>query len=1018
MIRYLLHRPVGLGITTLALVALGLLALRALPVALLPDVPVPEITVQASYPNALAHELQRSIEQPLRNQLLQVRHLQHLESVTQDGLTAITLRFSYGTDIRLAYLETNEKIDGILSRLPRDLERPRVIRAGAGDLPVFTLNVLPAPGADFLALSDFCENVLRRRLEQLPEVALVDATGLARPEVVIEARPERLRALGLTSQRLGELLREQNISPGNLSLREGQYQYNVRFSAVLRTTQDIEAVYLRLGEARRLVPLREVAQVRLLERTPRGVYTFNGERAVGLAIVRQGDAQLPRLRREVGALLTQFRHDYPQLRFELSQDQTELLDVSIQNLVSSLLTGALLAVAMVFLFLRNWRLPLLVGLVMPISLALTFLGFYLLGLSINIVSLAGLVLGVGEVIDSAIILLEAIEEKREAGLSLEEACVAGTGEVIRPLTTSVLTNSAVFLPLLLLSGLAGALFFDQAVSVTLALGLSLLTSYALVPVLYFHLFRRVRGPYRPPVPTWVGRAVERAYLAAFGLAFRKKWLVLSGFAALLLAALFVTTRLPKNALPTISRSELEVAINWNEPFGLARSQQHIAALLDGLSTKTVYVSGYLGQQQFLLNRTLQLAENEVRLSIRVGSEADYEAVRGQVVEGMKTRFPTAAVEVRPGQNVFEQLFNTGQPALRLKLYNPGGPEVLALETADETARKLRQTGYPVSRPGRQESVGLQVRQDRLLAYDVDGEALVQTLKAAFRQAPVTELQGQQRFLPVVLSESVDDSTAAGWQTAAVLNRNGEAVPVRALVEALPRQEYSVLYADREGAFVPFELVPNAARDAATLRRQVTQELGTQPGILLGWDGRAETDRAELRRLGLILLLSIALLFCILTAQFESLQQPLIVLLILLLGIAGAVWALFFANNSLNVLSAIGLVVLVGLLDNDSILKIDTINRSLATLGIEESLRQAGLRRLKSQVMTFLTTALGLLPVLFSGGLGAELQRPLALAVIGGMSVGLLVSWTLLPLLYTALGRRRNPNFTPSSTQKS
>lgn len=1005
MIGYLLHRPVGVGVTTLALVALGLLALRSLPVALLPDVPVPEITVQASYPNALARELQRSIEQPLRNQLLQVRHLQDLESVTQDGLTAITLRFGYGTDMRLAYLETNEKIDGILSRLPRDLERPKVIRAGAGDLPVFNLNVLPAqPGTDFLALSDFCENVLRRRIEQLPEVALVDATGLARPEVVIEADPERLRALGLTSQRLGELLREQNLNPGNLTLREGQYQYNVRFSAVLRTTQDIGAVYLRLGEARRLVPLRDLARVRLLERTPRGVYTFNGERAVCLAIIRQGEAQLPRLRREVGALLTQFRQDYPQLRLELSQDQTELLDVSIQNLVSSLLTGALLAVAMVFLFLRNWRLPLLVGLVMPVSLAMTFLGFYLLGLSINIVSLAGLVLGVGEVIDSAIILLEAIEEKREAGLPLHEACVQGTGEVIRPLATSVLTNSAVFLPLLLLSGLAGALFFDQAVSVTLALGVSLLTSYVLVPVLYFRLFRREAGPYRPSPATRVGQAVEWAYLVAFHLTLRRKRFVLAAFGGLLLGAVVFAAWLPKEAMPAVSRTELEVAITWNEPLGLAQSQQNVRGLLDGLAPRPVAVSGYLGQQQFLLNRGLQLSETQTRLSIRVSSKADYGAVRQAILERAKSRFPAAAVEVRPGQNVFEQLFNTGQPPLRLKLYNSGGPEVVSLETADETAGKLTQAGYPVDRPARQESIGLQIQHDRLLMYEVDEESLVQTLKATFRQAPVTELQGQQRVLPVVLSES-GDSASLAWRDVAVLNRVGQRVPLRALVEAVPRQDFSVLHADREGAFVPFELTIDDANDAAPVRRQVTQALLNQPGVVLGWDGRAETDQAELHRLGLILLLSVALLFCILTAQFESLQQPFIVLLILVLGLAGATWALALAGSSLNVLAAIGMVVLVGLLDNDSILKIDTINRSVETLGLEESLRQAGLRRLKSQVMTFLTTALGLLPVLFSGGLGAELQRPLVLAVVGGMSTGLLVSWTLLPLLYTALGRQ-------------
>ncbi|OIN59485.1 efflux RND transporter permease subunit [Arsenicibacter rosenii] len=1035
MTRYLLHRPIAVCTVTLVLVVLGILALRQLPVSLLPDIPIPEITVQVSYPAASARELQRSIELPLRNQLLQVNHLDDIQSAVQDGQATITLRFDYGTNIRLAYLETNEKIDALLSRLPRDLERPKVIRAGAGDLPVFTLNVWPKAGKpqDFPALSDFCENVLKRRIEQLTDVALVDATGLAQPEAVVQADPGKLAALGLTDRQLADLLKQANLQPGNFTVREGPYQYSVRFGSVLQTRQDIENLYIPVGGTaggsnaaltdprvsyfadnvqqsgnaqtaapRRLLALRDVATVSIREQPQKGVYVFNGQRTVGMAIIKQSDAQLLHLRRELDKLLRQFQTDYPDMSFALSQDQTELLDLSISNLVSNLLTGALLTFVMVFFFLRDRRLPLLIGLVLPVSLAVTFLGFYGLGLSINIVSLAGLVLGVGEIIDSAIIIIETIEESREAGASIEEACVTGTEEVIRPLFTSVLTNSAVFLPLLLLSGLAGALFFDQAVSVSLALGVSLLCSYTLVPVLYYLMYRNRRAhPERQGIAvpdeearqlsfsqeTRVMRWLAAAYNFLFRAAFRFKGSLLACMVLLLAGAVWMSGQIGKQGMPAVSRTESEVAIDWNEPLTVAENQRRVTTLLGLLKTRPDYVSAFIGQQQFVINRMgLQQTENETLLSIQLPSVQAYETLNHEIAQTMRRLYPDAVCRIKPAANVFEQLFTTNEPAARLKLYNTRSAEAIPADDAERIRRTMGQ-GRGV---GYRQRLTVRLLPDRLLLYDVDDEVVIQALKTAFNNNQVTTLLYDQRQLPLVLS----GSGPVDWQTAFVNNRQKQPVPLRQLIDITPTVDYKTLFADKEGVFVPidFDALP-------------TLKLPDEPNVLMVWSGRYVRDRQYLTELGWIVCIAIALLFCILTAQFESLQQPLIVMLTIMLGLAGAVWALYLADDSLNVMSAIGMVVLIGLLDNDSILKIDTMNKGRAAHGLMEAIRLAGLRRLKSQMMTFLTTVLGLLPVLFSGGLGAELQRPLALSVIGGMCVGVLISWTVIPLLYWFLERR-------------
>lgn len=1044
MIRYFIYHPIGVCVIALALTILGIVAYRGLPVSLLPDILVPEITVQISYPAASARELQRTIEQPLRNQLMQVNHLDDINSVTQDGLSVLTLRFAYGTNIRLAYLETNEKIDGILSQFPRDLERPKVIKAGAGDIPVFNINVLPRTTykEDFLGLSEFSETVLKRRIEQLQDVALVDASGLSQPEAIVQVESNKLFSLGLTEQQLSNILKQANLQPGNFSVRDGPYQYNIRFSSVLRTIEDVGNITIAVGgntqpavvaqndprvnyfannvltvpntqaEApRRLIALKDIATISVRERPLRGMYGFTGQRTnleststkrgICLAIIKQSDAQLIHLREDLNKLLQQFEKDYPQLLFTLSQDQTELLDLSINNLISNLVTGALLTFLMVFLFMGDWRLPLLVGVVIPISIATTFLGFFLLGLSINIISLAGLVLGMGEIVDSAIIILENIEEKREQGVSLEESCVKGANEVIRPLFTSVLTNSAVFLPLLLLSGIAGSLFFDQAISVSLALGISLLCSYTLVPMLYFLIYRRQTTRKLVTHPTLIMRWLEVAYNATFIAAFRYKWIVILSILILSTGAVWMGIYIEKRGMPNVSRTELEVMIDWNEPLTVAENQRRTSEIIKELNPSPIYSSMFIGQQQFLLNRQLQQAENESLISIKINSQEIYDKLLVSIPTQIKVRFPQAEVDVRPSRNIFEQLFGTNEPVLRLKLYNTKGDQPVDLEVAKKIRNQLTQLNLATNTFSEQNQMSVRLLTDKLLLYEVDDESVIQSLKTVFNNNQITSLQSEQRSIPLLLT---GPNIQKDWKNTFVYNRQKQLIPIRSLIEILPRNDYKVLFADKRGTYIPFNFSVND-RSVESIQKEVESKLKNRFGIWTDWSGRHFTDRAYLGELMICITLAIALLFCILTAQFESIQQPMIVLSIICLGLAGAIWSLYIWGNSLNVLSVIGMTVLIGLLDNDSILKIDTMNRSLESMSLLDTIRLAGLRRLKSQVMTFLTTVLGLLPVLLSGGLGSELQQPLAIVVIGGMCVGVVVSWTVIPLLYWWLKRR-------------
>ncbi len=1039
MVRFLLHRPIAVLITTLALLVLGIVTFRQIPVSLLPDIAIPEITVQVGYPNASARELQQSIVKPLRNQLQQVGHMADLTAETRDGLASLKLRFDYGTDIDLAYIETNEKIDGIIGNLPRDLPRPKVIKAGAADIPVFNLNVttrqpppppkgepenssplrggvgggvstpLPdgeGPGVGFLPLSEFCENVLKRRIEQLPEVALVDMSGLSRPEAVILPDQARLLSLGITAQQLGKILEQNNIELGNLLVKDGQYQYNIRFASVLKTPADIENVYFKIPETDRVLQVKDVARVQIRERKLRGLYTHNQDRAVVMSIIKQSDTQLLQLKDELNRLIRDFQADYPDLQFSVTQDQTELLDVSISNLVSNLIIGGLCAFAIIFLFLGDLKAPVLIGLTIPVSLVITFLFFYLLGISINIISLAGLVLGIGMVVDSAIIVIENIEQFRADGHKLDDACIAGTNEVMMPLFTSILTNSAVFLPLVFLSGIAGALFFDQAVSVSLALGISLLSSFTLIPVLYRLFYRKQEAMtgYVAKKESLLMRLAEKVYGRIMHTVFRYKAALLVFFAALLGLAGILFFSIDKQGMPTISRTELQARVDWNEPLTVRENEKRLNAILKQLGKPGSVSNAFVGQQQFLLNRELQQDFNEATVYLKLDDQAEFERASENLRRIFKQSHPDALLEISAAKNVFEQLFQTDDAPLQARLTSNRENQTPDVAAAQAVSGKFASMGLNTEPPALQRRMHISILNEKLLLYEVEYERLLSVLKTMFNENNLGNLKAEQQAIPIMMGGR-EETIRQLIDEATVTNSKGQPVPVKSLIQVSSQPDYKALFSGREGDFIPFDFqVPND--QVVATQNSISETVRTQPGLAVSFSGAYFRNLGFIRELGLVILVSVALLFFILSAQFESLVQPLIVMIAVVFGLTGSLLLLYLSGSSLNVMSAIGMVVMIGIVDNDSILKIDTMNRGRDTLSLMDSITLAGKRRLKAQLMTSATTILGLVPTLFSSGLGNELQKPLALAVIGGMLLGTFISITFIPLVYWFLYRKQ------------
>ena len=623
MIRFLLQRPIAVLMAFTACFIVGLVTYFTIPVSLLPDIAIPEITVQVSGQNTSARELENTVVKTIRQQLMQVASLRDIHSETRDGAAIIRLNFDFGTNTDLAFIEVNEKIDAAMNYLPREVERPRVIKASATDIPVFCLNLtLKSDSAyseinegSFLDLCQFAETVIKRRIEQLPEVAMVDVTGILKRQLQIVPDMKLLKMSEITLDDLEAALTSNNIEPGSMTVRDGYYEYNIKFSTLLRTPEDVENIYIRKNN--HIFQLKDLARISVVPEKETGASLSNGKRAVTLAVIKQADENMDNMKEALAEVTDYFASVYPDIDFSISRNQTELLDYTISNLKQNLSLGFLFICIVAILFLGDIKSPAVIGLSMVVSLIISFLFFYLCKMSLNIISISGLILALGMMIDSSIIVTENISQYREKGYSLRRACVAGTSEVVTPMLSSSFTTIAVFVPLVFMSGIAGAIFYDQAFAVTVGLMVSYFTGIMLLPVLYMLVYRipdiKHKG-FNMRINNLVKEhTLDRFYDTGVDFVFRHKTASLIFIAITLPLCAFLFYEIPKSRMPEIDQNELIAHVEWNENIHIDENQSRVSQLFASIDNQVQEHTAYVGQQQFLLNRDREMSVSESEL---------------------------------------------------------------------------------------------------------------------------------------------------------------------------------------------------------------------------------------------------------------------------------------------------------------------------------------------------------------------------------------------------------------------
>lgn len=1007
MLSKIIHRPIAVTMCLIALVVMGTLALRFIPVSLMPNIDIPQITVQASLPGYSALEVESKVVASLRGQLMQVAGLKDIRSESRLDAGSIMMTFDPGSNIDLLFIEVNEKIDRAMTSMPKEMERPKIMKASAMDIPAFYLDVYfkeEGTSLRFAQLGRFASGVISKRIEQLPQTAMVDMSGTVGTEIVCIPDYDRLRSLGMTISTIEEAIQRNNITLEALSVVDGLYRYNIHFDSQLLTREDIANIYI--NHDGRLLKLKDLCHIEERTAQPSGFVRHGQHHAITMAIIKQNDAQMEDLQKSMGELLEDMRKEYPDIAFELTRDQTHLLTYTIENLKSNLYVGALLACLILFLFMRQWRLSLLIVLTIPISLILTLLCFYVLGITLNVISLSGLILGVGMIVDNSIIVIDNIMQRWRGGLPLSAAVVKGTGEVFTPMLSSVLTTCSVFIPLIFLSGTAGALFYDQAMGVTISLFASLLVASLVIPVYFFSLFKK-RPRVMPVTDKPRGRfSLYRPYEKIMHWVLRHASVCIIFLLCAIPFTGWVLWNIEKERMPNVQQADALMSIDWNTGISATENGRRVDELLAMADSNILTSTSMIGSQEFLLSHTKDITASEAVVYINTTSAQKLKHVKELLTNYLDKHYPLASVEFGAPGNIYDLIFSTDEADLEIHLQDQDGrrPKLAFVRSFTDTL-KAHFPDINIMPVVAETNIQYVADMEQMALYKVSYDQLHNRLTELLNRHRIFDINDGAQSVPVVVG--VNGQDAGRVLGGMVINSEGTEVPISYLVQASRGEDYKRLQAGNGGEFYSINLSASD-RDVEQVMAFVDAYV-RKPGCELStsYAGGYFSSRKMIGELALVLGVALALLYFILAAQFESFIQPFIILLEMIVDVFFVVFGIWLLGESLNVMSMIGLVVMSGIIINDSILKVDTINRlRRGGMSLLRALVMAGHSRLKPIVMTSLTTILAIVPFLQRSDMGSELQYSLSLTLIIGMSVGTFVSLFGVPLLYFLIYQKR------------
>jgi hydrophobic/amphiphilic exporter-1 (mainly G- bacteria), HAE1 family len=1106
LVEFSTRRRVTIFMMTITLVLFGVIGLSSLKVNLLPDLSYPTLTVRTDYTGAAPAEVETLISQPAEEALGVVKGLRKLKSVSRTGQSDVVLEFTWGTDMDQASLDVRDKMESL--QFPLDAEPPVLLRFNPSTQPIIRLALSPKKAGtgveeirQLMELRRFADDDLKRKLETIDGVAAVKVGGGLEDEVQVDVDQRKLAQFGLSLDQVIQRLQQENVNVSGGRLEEGSQRYLVRtvnqFASVdeianmLLTTRTASADNSGAQQAMRVAAasgnasvmaalsqssgsgaaagnqalrLRDVADVRQGYKEREAIIRLDGREAVELAIYKEGDANTVATADALDAKLKQIREQLPaDIDLTVIEDQSTFIRNAISDVKFDAVIGGLLSILIIFLFLRDGWSTFVISLSLPVSIIATFFFMDQLGLSLNVMSLGGLALATGLVVDDSIVVLESIAKARERGLGILDAAIAGTREVSMAVIASTLTTIAVFLPLVFVQGIAGQLFRDQALTVAIAIAVSLVVAMTLIPMLSALKGRPPLGfPEEPgheswqPTKTWqkpakyAGQGIGGLFRWSF---FGVAWLVVRVWRGISAVVGPVMRKASDVAMAPYARAERGYLKML--PSALARPLPVllVAGIAFALTLVAIPMLGtdlipQLAQDRFEMTAKLPpgtpLAQTDALVRKIQAEHAKDEGVRVLYgVSGTGTRLDASPTE--SGENIgkLSVVMETNdaeapltealrksmqaQPSAQVdfsrpELFSLSPPLEIEVEGQDldgirdaggKLAAMLRANPHyaDVKSTVEQGFPEIQIRfdQDRAAALGLTTRQIADAVVKKVRGEVATRYSFRDRKIDVLVRAQESDRASVEDIRRLIVNPgSGAPVELASVADVVATTGPSEIHrADqRRVAIISANLrdidLGNAIREVETMVAQTP--LGTDIAMRIGGQGQ-ELDES-IRSLLFAFGLAIFLVYLVMASQFESLLHPFVILFTIPLALVGAVGALLVTRSPASVVVFIGLILLVGLVVKNAIILIDKVNQ-LREEGVAKriALVEGARSRLRPIMMTTLCAVFGFLPLALAFGEGAEVRSPMAITVIGGLLVSTLLTLLVIPVVYDLLDRK-------------
>ena len=1052
-------RPVTTSMVTIALLLFGWVALSRLPVELLPDLSYPTITVQTDFTDAAPIEVEELITRPVEERVGAVPGVVRVESSSREGVSEVVLDFAWGTPVDHAMAEVREKLDRV--RLPQGADRPLVLRYDPAQEPIVRLALRDKGGnadltdADLATLRDAADRYVKRELEKLPGVAAVELHGGQEDEVLVELDPSRLAAHGLETAEVVLALQVDNVNRPGGAVTERDSRYLVRTLHEARTPAQIADIIVRSTPDGGVLRVRDLANVRRAPKEREELTLVDGREAIELAVFREGDANIVAVSHAIQDALPRLPLA-PGHEVVMLSNRAQFVESAIAEVRDNTLIGGALAVLVLLFFLRDLRSTVVIALAIPISLLTTFIPLQALGVSLNVMSLGGLALGVGMLVDNSIVVLEAIARRREQAesenvtLSRSELTVQGATEVASSVVASTFTTVAVFFPMAFVEGVAGQLVSDLSFAVSFSMLSSMAVSLTLVPVLQ-SLGADVHAAAAKPDPAprsfviiivtwpiaWIVRIVgwvvmgagrvldllarpltggyellERQYPKLMRLLLRMRAVLLLGTVVGCTLAIGLAKDSPRTLLPELDQGEFFVQVTLPRDASLERTTAAMRRLSDAVADHPQVERRFtrVGSVSSAGSATGGTAGAHLgQLSVRIDApEEQRAAIEAELIERVRAANPEPDATLQQGRPALVSF----APPIELLVFSEEPAH--SAEHARRLLPELREVPglvdvVPDDLDGRPE-VRVRFDRERLGRLGITVDEGASAIQRAIQGEIATKMYAADQQLDVrVMFPRVDRNSAEDVSQIQVGIAGTVPVVLSAVAEVEPaRGPSEVRRIDgRRGLRISAQ---TTSVDLGALAGRVQAVLDAHdeddPSVTASLSGQADEMSGSIRSLLLTAALSVFLVYVVMASSFESLGHPLLILGTVPMALAGVVLACVLTQTPLSAMVGIGVIVLGGIVVNNAIVLINAVNdRRGAGMATPEALVDAGRVRVRPILMTTASTVLGLVPMALGLGDGAALRQPLAIAVIGGLALSTLLTLIVIPCAYAVFPGR-------------